>query len=94
MNVELITLNDGGVILAADEPFPYVVKRVEYYNEQRIMMVIYKAPNVDDELLHYEVPDPMVESVVKSPNIIIYSMFPDHPPIGYKAPLVKVGELY
>jgi len=94
MNVELIALNDGGMILAADEPFPHVVKRVEYYNEQRMMMVVYKGQDTEDDLLHYEVPLPMVDNVSKSPNIIIYSMFPDHPPIGYKAPLVKVGELY
>ena len=94
MNVELMVLNDGGVILAADQPFPHVVKRVEYYNEQRMMMVVYKDKDADDDLMHYEVPDAMIDSVAKSPNIIIYSMFPDHPPIGYKAPLVKVGELY
>jgi len=25
---------------------------------------------------------------------MIFSLFPDHPPIGYKVPLVKVGDLY
>ena len=94
MNIELTVLHDGGVILAASEPFPYLVKRVEYYNEQRMLSVVYKADDVDDDLMHYEVPTEMVERVVQSPNIIIYSMFPDHPPIGYKAPLITVGELY
>ncbi|MFK7839921.1 MAG: hypothetical protein AB8B83_06275 [Bdellovibrionales bacterium] len=94
MNVELMVLNDGGVILAASEPFPYIVKRVEYYDEQRLMSVVYREPDIEDELMHYEVPMEMVDGVIKSPNIIIYSMFPNHPPIGYKAPLVKVGELY
>ena len=94
MNIELMVLNDGGVILAASEPFPHLVKRVEYYNEQRMMSVVYRAKDVEDDLMHYEVPMEMVDRVVKSPNIIIYSMFEDHPPIGYKAPLIKVGELY
>ncbi|NCT41240.1 MAG: hypothetical protein GW778_06235 [Alphaproteobacteria bacterium] len=94
MNIELMVLNDGGVILAGSEPFPHIVKRVEYYSEQRMIMVVYKPQDVDDDMMQYEVPMEMVDGVVKSPNIIIYSMFPDHPPIGYKAPLVKVGELY
>jgi len=94
MKVELMILNDGGVILAADKPFPHIVKRVEYYNEQRLMMIVYRDTDSDDELLHYEVPQEMVEPVIKSPNVIIYALFPDHEPIGYKAPLVKVGELY
>ncbi len=94
MNIELMVLNDGGVILAASEPLPHLVKRVEYYNEQRMMTVVYRAEDIEDDLMHYEVPVEMVDRVVKSPNIIIYSMFKDHPPIGYKAPLITVGELY
>ena len=76
MNIELIALNDGGVILAADQPLPHVVKRVEYYNEQSMMMVVYRGEDTEDDLLNYEVPEPMIDSVIKSPNIIIYSMFP------------------
>ena len=41
MNIELTVLHDGGVILAASEPFPHLVKRVEYYNEQRMLSVVY-----------------------------------------------------
>ena len=71
MNIELTVLHDGGVILAASEPFPHLVKRVEYYNEQRMLSVVYNDPDADDELMHYEVPEPMVDRVVRSPNIII-----------------------
>lgn len=94
MNIELATLRDGGVMLVSDQPFPQVVRRVEYYKEQRLMMLIYRGEEDFGELLHYEVPENMVPTIEKSPNIIIYALFENHEPIGYKAPLVKVGELY
>ncbi len=94
MNIELMVLNDGGIILVGSEPFPYLVKRVEYYNEQRLFMIVYNNKEQDSELMHYEVPTDMAPPVEKSPNVIIYSLFPDHEPIGYKVPLVKVGEIY
>ena len=94
MNVEIITLNDGGVILAGNEPFPYLVKRVEYYNEQRLFLIVYNKDGHEGELLEQEVPERMCDTVAQSPDVIIYSPFPDHEPIGYKVPLVKVGALY
>lgn len=93
-NIELSVLNDGGVMLVSDAPLPHVVKRVEFYRDQRLFMLVYNTPDDDDELMHYEVPIHMSYPVEKSPDMIIYTMFPDHPPIGYKVPLVKVGDLY
>ena len=48
----------------------------------------------ESELMHYEVPDDMSRSVEASPDVMIYSLFTDHEPIGYKVPLIKVGDLY
>jgi len=81
-------------MLVSDSPLPHIVKRVEFYREQRLFMLVYANDNEDSELMHYEVPESMTYPVEKSPNVIIYALFPDHEPIGYKVPLIKVGELY
>ncbi len=94
MNIELGVLGDGGVMLVSDAPLPQIVKRVEFYRDQRLMMLVYNNEEQDSELMHYEVPGDMAVSIETSPNVIIYSLFPDHEPIGYKVPLIKVGELY
>ncbi|MCB1722003.1 MAG: hypothetical protein KDI11_09630 [Alphaproteobacteria bacterium] len=93
MNIELGILNDGGVVLVSDNPLPEVVRRVEYYRDQRLFMLVY---NNDDEgqLMDYEIPEDMSHPIEKSPNVIIYTMFKNHDPIGYKVPLIKVGELF
>lgn len=94
MNIELGILHDGRVMMVSDKPLPDIVQRVEYYREQRLFMVVYN--NEDDhpeELMHYEIPEHLAPPVESTPSIMIYSLFPDHEPIGYKVPLVHVGDL-
>lgn len=94
MNIELGILNDGGILLVSDRPLPHIVKRVEFYRDQKLFMLVYDNPAENAELMHYEIPDAMTKPVEKSPNVLIYSLFPNHEPIGYKVPLVKIGALY
>ena len=94
MTVELTILKDGGVLLINDQGYPDDIKRVEYYRDQKLFMLVYKNESLDDELMNYEIPDEMSYPVEKSPNIIICSYDTDNSPYAYKAPLVKVGELY
>lgn len=94
MNIELGVMKDGGVMLAADAPFPEIIKRVEFYRDQRLFMLVYDNADQDSDLMHFEVPEHMVYPVEKSPNVIMYCMFQNHEPIGYTVPLIKVGDIY
>ena len=94
MNIELGVLSDGGVMLVSDKPLPDIISRVEYYRDQKLFMLIYEDTEIEEALMHYEVPDQMVDSVTRAPNIIIYSLFTNHEPIGYKVPLVQIGSVY
>ena len=94
MKIELSTLKDGGIILASDTPFPRAVKRAEFYRDQRLMMLVYHGQKNEDLLMHCEVPKDMIYPIEKSPDIMIYTVFSNHEPIGYKVPLIKVGNLF
>lgn len=94
VNIELAILNDGGVVMVSDRGLPDIVKRVEFYRDQRLIQLVYHDERFENNLMHYEVPEKMVMPVEKSPDVIIYSLFPDHPPIGYKVPLIKVGDIF
>ena len=94
MNIELGVLHDGSVMMVSDQPLPDMVCRVEYYRDQRLFMLVYDDETNEEDLMHYEIPDYLTAPVEKSPNIIVYSLFPNHEPIGYKVPLVQVGDLY
>lgn len=94
MNIELGILNDGRVTLVCDKPLPDIVRRVEYYRDQRLFMLVYDDKELEDQLMECEIPEHLAEPVEKCPNIIIFTLFPELEPLGYKAPLIKVGELY
>jgi hypothetical protein len=94
MNIELGILNDGRVTLVSDAPLPDVVRRVEYYREQRLFQLVYSNPTNADHLMECEIPEHLSHPVEKSPNVIIFTLFPGLEPLGYKVPLIKVGELY
>ncbi len=94
MNIELSTLKDGGVLLVNDGGIPDILKRIEFYRDQKLMMMVYQDETLDSDLIEYEVPDNMLKTVDQSPDVMIYTMFKNHDPIGYKVPLIKVGELY
>ena len=94
INIEIGELKDGEVMMITEQGLPDIVKRIEYYRDQRLVQLVFHSDDMEAELMHHELPEDMVYSVENSPNIIIYSLFEDHPPIGYKVPLIKVGELY
>lgn len=90
MNIDLALLRDDDVMMVSDQPFPSVVKRVEYYRDQRLMMLVYNDPNCPEEMMQYEIPPGLAQKVESCPNIVVFSVYPDHYPIGYKAPLVQI----
>lgn len=94
-NIELNILNDGGVLLIADEGLRDVVKRVEFYRDQRLMQLVYHdEEKFANDLMENEVPVKLVKLVEHSPDVIIYSLFKGKKPLGYKVPLVTVGDYY
>lgn len=94
MNLELSTLKDGGILLVSDDSIPDMVKRIEFFRDQQMMTLVYKDEALQSDLLEYEVPGDMVDAVEKSPDVMVYVLFKDHEPVGYKVPLIKVGAIY
>lgn len=94
MRIEIGTLDNGGVILACKPALDDVVRRVEYYRDQRLFMLVFHKGDLGDYLIPYEIPEDFEKPVDRSPNVMIFSLFDDHEPVGYKAPLVKVGDFY
>lgn len=93
MNIELGTFGDGNVMMVSDRPLPDLLKRIEYYQEQRLLTLVYHGEDHDDDLMEYEIPENMKNEVESAPNVTIYSLFPNHEPIGYKVPLIKVRDV-
>jgi len=92
MNIELGQLPDGDLALVCDSSLPAGVKRVEYYRDQRLFMLVYDIPEHDGELMHYELKDDVAEKVQRRSSMVIVE--PDAlsgRPMGYYTSLIQVG---
>ena len=91
MNVELGKLADGGLVVMCDAPFPHEIRRIEYYRDQRLMMLVYNTSDHDSDLMHYELSGIAAQSVETSPSVLVVDHAPDRKLYGYDVPLVQVG---
>lgn len=94
MNIELGKLPNGNMVIVGDSVFPCEVARVEYYREQRLIMLVYEGDDNLDDLMHYELNDDSRETIEKSPNAVIISAPPGGEMFGYDVPIIQVGEIY
>lgn len=91
MNVELGKLADGGLVVMCDAPFPHEIRRIEYYHDQRLMMLVYNTSDLDSDLMHYELSGIAAQAVEASPSVLVVDHAPDRKLYGYDVPLVQVG---
>ena len=94
MNIELATNSHGELLIISDEKFNSDIIRVEYYKDQKLFMLIYKDPDFEGDLMHYEIPNDAVDFVKAAPNMIII-VVPDDNEVkkirAYKTPLIRIG---
>jgi WD40 repeat protein len=85
--VELAILRDGGVMLVSDQAFNDIIRLAEY-NDFDQLLSLYAF---DGSMARMAIPIPanFLDSIRRQNRLIIYTLFPDHPPIGYAVPLTK-----
>ncbi len=92
MNIELGQLPDGDLVLVSDSCFPADVKRIEYYRDQKLFMLVYDDPDHEGDLMKYELQDDVARKVERKSSMVIIE--PDQitgRPMGYYTSLIQVG---
>lgn len=92
MGISLGHLPDGDLVIVSDSTFPAGVKRVEYYRDQKLFMLVYDDPDHEGDLMHYELADDVASKVERRSSMVVIE--PDMMtgrPIGYYASLIQVG---
>ncbi len=90
MNVELGKLPNGTMVVVTDTPFPHMVKRIEFYKDQKLVMLVYDDPEHEGDLMDYELTDQASECISGSPSMHILTAVPGEELRGYDVPLVTV----
>ena len=89
---ELGSLRDGGLVLMSNGPFEAPIKRVEYYRDQRLFMLVYDDDSRDGDLMDYEVSDFAASIIRKSANNILVVNAQNPKSLeGFDVPLIQVG---
>lgn len=92
MNIELGRLSDGSLTLVSDAALPAGVQRIEYYRDQRLLMMVYDDPAHEGDLLNCELSDDTAAIFERSPNLVfIVSNALSPEAYGYFVPLIRVG---
>jgi hypothetical protein len=91
-NVNLGQLPDGDLVIVSDQTLPCDVKRVEYYRDQKLFMLVYANDDHEGDLMHYELADDVARKVERKTALMIIE--PDKisgEPMGYYTSLIQVG---
>ncbi len=92
MNIALAQNVKGDILLISDTPFESKVIRVEYYREQKLINLVYDDPEIDSELMHYEMSNISDDKIRHAARIIlIVGPNNDKEAIAYDVPLIQIG---
>ncbi|MFA7277100.1 MAG: hypothetical protein WC043_09910 [Pseudobdellovibrionaceae bacterium] len=93
MSIEIGQLPDGDLALVSGDSFPAEIKRVEYYREQKLFMLIYDIPDHEGDLMDFELRDDVADKVQRCGSMVIVQ--PDMAtgrPVGYYTSVIQIGE--
>jgi len=91
--IKLARASDGRLIIISNKKFPADVSRVEYYREQRLLMLTYKDnDHSESDLMPCEINSEFDQIIRQSADVLIIAMASKgKPPLGYETSLVQIG---
>lgn len=90
MTIELTILTDGRVALLSDEGFPELPERLEFYETQKLFVIVYDDPDHEGDMTHYEIPDSYVADV-KGASAAVIGRVEDNAIVeAYEVPLIQI----
>ncbi|NCO03581.1 MAG: hypothetical protein GW903_05265 [Alphaproteobacteria bacterium] len=90
--IQLAQNKDGRLIIASNQKFPSEVRRVEYYRDMKLFILVYENEDHGSDLMPCEISEETAVKVIRSPDIIVIAMAEKgREPYGYQVPLVQIG---
>ena len=84
--------DDGRLMMASNHALPSDIKRIEYYKEQKLFLLVFEDETHEDQLMPCEMSDEVSNIIQSSPDMIIVAMAQEgEEPYEYVTPLVQIG---
>ncbi len=91
LNLQLGHLPEGDLVIASASKLPHEVKRVEYYRDQKLFMLVYDDQEHEGDLVHYELTDANAHKLGHKSNIVIVEPDEMGQAMGYYTSLIQIG---
>ncbi|MEM9468658.1 MAG: hypothetical protein AAF988_00685 [Pseudomonadota bacterium] len=90
--IRLGQTKDKKLIIVSNQDLPANVRRVEFYKDLKLFMLVYDNDDEESDLMPCEISDDAAQKVADSPDIIVVAMAKEcTEPYGYHVPLVQIG---
>ena len=90
--IRLAQSDDKRLMVVSNQPFPSDIRRVEYYRDLKLFMLVFENEEDGSDLMPCEISDDVAQKVIQSPDAIIVAMTEQGAePFGYQVPLVQIG---
>jgi len=91
-NIQLCELPDGTLMIITDSRLPAAAQRIEYYRDQKLMMLVYDQEDHEGDLMHNELPEEAVRKVMLARKILVVAYANDNfDPDQFEVPLIQIG---
>ena len=91
-NIDLCELRDGTLLIVTDQRLPADAQRIEYYKDQKLMMLVYDKEDHEGDLMQQELPEEAIRKVMLARKILVVAYANDNrDPDEYIVPLIQIG---
>lgn len=91
-NIDLCELPDGTLMIVTDARLPADAQRIEYYKDQKLMMLVYDKEDEEGDLMHHELPEDAIRKVMLARRILVVAYANDNrDPDQFRVPLIQIG---
>ena len=91
-NIDLCELPDGTLMIVTDARLPADALRIEYYKDQKLMMLVYDKEDHEGDLMDQEIPKDAIKKIISARKIIVVAYANDNKgPDEYHVPIIQIG---
>ena len=91
-NIDLCELPDGTLMIVTDARLPADAQRIEFYKDQRLMMLVYDMQDSEGDLMTHELPEEAIRKVMLARKILVVAYGNDNrDPDQFTVPLIQIG---
>jgi hypothetical protein len=90
--IQIARTNDDRIVIASNQVFPSQVRRVEYFRDLKLLMLVFQNEEDGSDLMPCEISDDTSTYITQNSSFIFMPIVTGQEyTMGYDVPLVQIG---